>query len=253
LPTQDIGDLRLASDDSNGWWQRIVALTEAAVARWGGQVAVVHSDLGGNLDILAHLRGSQQLLVDMCDAPEAVSRLCADVTHVWLSCFAQLTAIIAHAGNGFANWGPMWAPGPTYMLQSDISYMMSPAMFERFVMPDLATCCDAMDYAFYHLDGTGAIRHLDMLLSLPRLRGVQWIPGAPGVPMSRWLPLLKRIRDAGKLCQVDEATPADVLLIVRELGGRGFLFELPAMSHDDANHLIAAVAAATACRTVHAL
>ena len=62
------------------------------------------------------------------------------------------------------------------MLQCDFSYMISPAMFERFVMPDLAACCDALDHGFYHLDGKGEIRHLEMLLSLERLRGIQWIP-----------------------------------------------------------------------------
>ena len=242
LPIRDIADVRVALDDSSLWWHKISELTEAAVARWGAQVAVVHSDLGGNLDILAHLRGSQQLLLDMCDAPDEVARLCAEITRVWLRCFNELSTIIARAGNGFANWGPMWAPSPTYMLQSDISYMMSPAMFERFVMPDLSACCEAMDYPFYHLDGAGAIPHLDMLLSLRRLRGVQWIPGAPAVPASHWLPLLKRIRDAGKLCQVVEASAEDVRTIVRELGGRGFFFQLPPMSPGDAEDLIGALA-----------
>jgi hypothetical protein len=59
-----------------------------------------------------------------------------------------------------------------------------------------------MDYAFYHLDGKGQIPHLDLLLSLPRLRGIQWVPGDGNPPPEHWLPLLKRIRDGGKLCQV---------------------------------------------------
>jgi len=96
-------------------------------------------------------------------------------------------------------------------------------MFEKFVLPDLAACCDMMEHAFYHLDGPGEIRHLDMLLSLENLRGIQWIPGDGSPPPEEWLPLLKRIRDAGKLCQVFvEAEGART--IVRELGGRGFAF-----------------------------
>jgi 5-methyltetrahydrofolate--homocysteine methyltransferase len=101
--------------------------------------------------------------------------------------------------------------------------MISPQMFERLVRPDLAACCERLDYAFYHLDGKGEIRHLDMLLSLERLRGIQWIPGDGAAPVEEWLPLLKRIRDAGKLCQV-YVSMAGALRIARELGGKGFAF-----------------------------
>jgi hypothetical protein len=109
------------------------------------------------------------------------------------------------------------------MLQSDFAYMISPAMFERYVLPDLAACCESLDHAFYHLDGAGQIRHLDMLLSLERLHGIQWIPGDAQPPPEEWLPLLKRIRDAGKLCQL-YVQPEGARQIVRELGGRGFAF-----------------------------
>ena len=70
------------------------------------------------------------------------------------------------------------------MLQSDFSYMISPRMFERLILPDLTACCEALEYAFYHLDGKGEIKHLDMLLSIERLRGIQWIPG-DGAPPPR--------------------------------------------------------------------
>ena len=96
-------------------------------------------------------------------------------------------------------------------------------MFERFVLPDLAACCEKLDYAFYHLDGKGQIRHLDMLLSLPHLRGIQWVPGDGNPPPQHWLPLLKRIRDSGKLCQVT-VSPEGARTIMQELGGKGFCF-----------------------------
>ena len=50
-------------------------------------------------------------------------------------------------------------------------------MFERFLLPDLTACCEVIDDPFYHLDGKGALPHLDMLLSLEKLKGVQWVPG----------------------------------------------------------------------------
>jgi len=99
----------------------------------------------------------------------------------------------------------------------------------------LEACCMALDHNFYHLDGKGAIRHLDMLLSIKRLNGIQWIPGDGAPPPEEWLPLLKRIRDGGKLCQL-YVSPQGALRIIRELGGKGFaLYVLQPMSPEDAD------------------
>jgi hypothetical protein len=88
------------------------------------------------------------------------------------------------------------------------------------VLPDIEACCAALDHGFYHLDGKNQIPHLDMLLSLEHLRGIQWVPGDGAPPPEDWLPLLKRIVDAGKRCQI-YVTPEGALKIVRALGGKG--------------------------------
>ncbi|MGC8787159.1 MAG: hypothetical protein ACP5Q1_07010 [Anaerolineae bacterium] len=225
LAFTSLADLHPMYNPDNIWWRRVQEFVRGAVAAWGNQVAVGHTDLGGLLDVLASLRGTSQLLLDLYDAPQEVERLEAELTTLWLRYYDELCALIEPAGHGTTCWGPCWFPGRGYMLQSDFSYMISPQMFERFVLPNLAICCEAMDYAFYHLDGPGQIKHLDMLLSIPRLRGIQWVPGESNPPPERWLPLLKRIRDGGKLCYVD-VTCAGALQIVRALGGRGFLFRI---------------------------
>jgi hypothetical protein len=215
-------ELELRYDEQNAWWQRVQALTAAMVERWHGLVQVGQTDIGGNLDILASFRGTQGLLYDLLDCPEVVQRLASQATQLWLRYYDELDALIRPACPGSSCWAPLWSPGKTYMLQSDFAYMLSPAMFERFVLPDLYACCEHLDHAFYHLDGKGQIPHLDLLLSIPRLRGVQWIPGDGQPSPDQWLPLLKRIRDGGKLCQVF-VRPEGARRIVRNLGGRGFL------------------------------
>jgi hypothetical protein len=220
--------LTLDYDAGNPWWQRVQALTDGIVQRWKGQVATGHTDLGGNLDILASFRDTQQLLFDVIDKPDEVDRLAARITELWIRYYEELDRLIRRREDGLqscrgtTSWTPIWSPGKTYMLQCDFSYMISPAMFERFVMPDLVACCDYLDHGFYHLDGKGEIPHLDLLLSIDRLRGIQWIPGDGQPTPDQWLDLLKRIRDGGKLCQVF-VSPEGARHIVRNLGGRGFL------------------------------
>jgi 5-methyltetrahydrofolate--homocysteine methyltransferase len=236
-----IEKLELAHQPGNPWWERVSALTRRAVERWGSRVTVGHTDLGGNLDILASLRTTEQLLFDVSDAPEEVARLIGETTRLWLHYYEELHSIIEQGKRGTTPWAPIWSPGRCYMLQSDFAYMISPQMFERFVLPDLAACCEKLDHGFYHLDGKGQIKHLDMLLSLERLRGIQWIPGAAQPQAEGWLPLLKRIRDGGKLCQV-YVTAKGAQTIVREIGGRGFaLFVVNWMSPTEAQHFLRAL------------
>jgi len=218
-----IEDLHFEYDPGNVWWKRVQDITRGAVERWGDRVSVGHTDLGGVLDILASFRTMQNLLCDLIESPEEVMRLSGEITRLWLRYYDELHAIIQGAGRGTANWGAIWSPGRTYMHQCDFAYGISPRMFENFVAPDLDACFKRMDHAFYHLDGKGQIPHVDILLAMENLRGIQWIAGA-GQPLTEeWMPLLKRIRDGGKLCQV-YVTQGGARKIARELGGKGFAF-----------------------------
>jgi 5-methyltetrahydrofolate--homocysteine methyltransferase len=218
----EIQDLDLAYDPQNAWWQRVQELTAAFVRRWDGQAAIGHADIGGNLDVLASFCTTEGLLYDVIERPEEVERLAGRITALWLRYYDELEALIRPRCRGTTCWTPIWSTGKTYMMQSDFAYMISPRMFERFVVPDLTACCAHLDHGFYHLDGKNQIPHLDHLLSISRLAGIQWIPGDGQPPPDQWLPLLKRIRDGGKLCQVF-VSPEGARTIVQNLGGRGFL------------------------------
>jgi len=241
--------LQLDYDADNRWWRRVQDLTRAAVAAWGPRVAVSHTDIGGNLDVLASLRTTGKLLLDLLDCPEQIDRLAARVTELWLRYYDEQYELIAPAGTGTTPWAPIWSPGRCYMLQSDFSYMISPEMFRRWVLPDLEACCERLDHGFYLLDGKGELVHLDMLLSIDRLRGIQWVPGAGAPEADGWMDLLARIRRAGKLCQVS-VRPQGALRIVRELGGKGFILHVPpAKSDEDAADFLAALAREDAGRS----
>jgi len=244
-----IEDLRFSYDGENIWWKRIQDLTQGALDRWGSDVSLAHTDLGGNLDILASFRTTEQLLYDLYDAPGEVLRLANEITDLWIRYYDELYSIIEKSGRGTTPWAPVWSPGRCYMLQSDFCYMISPEMFERFILPDLAACIDKLDHPFYHLDGKEQIRHLDMMFSLEKLAGIQWIPGDGQPEPDGWLPLLKRIRDAGKLCQV-YVTAEGAHTIVKELGGRGFaLYVLTFIdSPEEAEDFLGALAADDAGR-----
>jgi 5-methyltetrahydrofolate--homocysteine methyltransferase len=192
--------------------------------------------------VLASFRTTQSLLVDLLDAPDEVERLANRLTTLWLSYYDALAAVILPAGRGTTPWAAIWHPGRCYMLQCDLAYMISSRLFERTVMPFLSACCNRLDGSFYHMDGKGQIRHLDLLLSLKGLHGIQWVPGDGQPPPEAWLPLLERIRRAGKLCQLN-ITAEGARRVTRALGGRGCAFWIKdRLTPDAADTLVAELA-----------
>jgi len=236
-------ELHLLYDPDNIWWRRVLDLTRGAVERWGNRVAVAHTDIGGNLDILASFRTTNQLLYDLYDAPDEVLRLSKEITTAWIKYYNELYDVIKQGGRGTCNWAAVWSPQRTYMTQSDFCYMISPEMFEKFVAPDLEACYGIMEHGFYHLDGKGQLIHLERLLEMENLAGIQWIPGA-GQPLPEdWPEVLKRIIDAGKRCQV-YVTAEGARKIVREIGGKGFaLYVINRMSPEEAEDYLKVLAA----------
>jgi hypothetical protein len=235
----DIDKMRFAFDEANFWWKRVLTITETAVKQWGNQVNVSITDIGGPMDILSAFRTPQKLLLELYDQPGQVKRLTVELTALWKDYYDRLYAVTSRSGRGSSPWASILSDGKCYMLQCDFSYMISPAMFVEFVMPELRACCGHLDRSFYHMDGVGQIGHLEHLLKLETLHGIQWVHGDGQPGHAHWIDLLGRIRRAGKLCQL-YITAADAIAVVRALGGKGFAFYiLDTLSESDAKHLIA--------------
>jgi len=241
-----LSEMHFAFDPDNIWWQRAIAVDTRAVERWGDTVCFSPRTFSGILDTLASFRGTHELLLDLYESPEEVVRLTKEITDVGVRLFEESCKLVKSDNRATVNgWGSLWSPHETAMLQCDMSCMISSKMFEQFVMPDLDRSCSMMKHAFYHLDGEEAIHHLDALLSLESLQGVQWVPGAGKPQASEWLPLLKRIRDGGKLSQF-YVDPEGARKIVREIGGRGFCITVTPttpMSPEEAEDFLATLAA----------
>lgn len=161
---------------------------------------VSQPDNCGILDALAHLRGSNELLMDILDNPEWVQDCLESIAGGWLKSSAELFDITKQNNDGGSahGWMATWSPGRHQQLQADFSVMISPGMYEEFVLPELDRLTQWLDRSIYHLDGQEQVRHLDMILSLPRLNMVQWTPVAGQPPTSAFIAELRRIQRAGK-------------------------------------------------------
>lgn len=213
-----IQDVHFVYDPGNPWLQRVKAIYHAAVQRWQGQVIIGMTDLGGILDILSSFRPSEQLLMDLYDHPQEVERLVWEAHEAWHRFYNEINAIIAPVTPGYSDWSYMYSDRPSYILQCDFSYMISPKMFKRFVQPEMAATCRRLPRSFYHLDGVGEIPHLDLLLEIPELNGIQWIHGDGKPDSSHWPELFQRIHRAGKRIQITSGGFDALRAVIDQIG-----------------------------------
>ena len=192
-----IEDLHLKYDENNIWLNRIKDLYRAGMKKWGGDVCMRMTDLGGGMDVLASMLGTENLLLEIIDNPGEVKRLCLEITELWQRYYWELTELLK-GQRVYSDWSGQLNENPTYILQCDFSYMIGTGMFAQFVHDDLAVISSVLDKPFYHLDGIGEIGHLDDILSIDSIRGIQWVPGA-GEPETRdWSKIYSKISAAGK-------------------------------------------------------
>jgi len=197
-----ITDIHFEYDPDNVWLKRIKDIYAAGMERWQGQVLMGMTDLGGNLDILSAFRPSERLLLDLYDHPDEVKRLTWEAHEMWHRFYDEFNAVLQPRNPGYSDWSGIYTDSPSYMLQSDFSYMISPRMFDEFVKPELEATCARLPNSFYHLDGVGQLAHLDSLLTIDDLDGVQWVPGDGKPDCAHWPDVYQKIHASGKKIQL---------------------------------------------------
>ncbi len=224
-------------DPDNRYWKATLDVTRAAVEAFAGKGLVSVSDLGSGGDELVTLRGNDRMGADLIDCPEIVKEKLEWVKGFLKQYYDALDEIIRPALGATATWLGSYYEGRTVTLQCDFSCMISPTMFQEFFLPIIQYQAAQFDRVCYHLDGPGAIRHLDALLAIPEIHAIQWIPGAGAPPMSEWIDLLKRIQDGGKAVTAS-CRPEEVEPITRALKPEGLCLGTYAFNRETADELI---------------
>ncbi|MCS6829450.1 MAG: hypothetical protein RMM08_10770 [Armatimonadota bacterium] len=213
--------LQMEPDFGNPYWQTIERLTDYAIERCEGRYIVGITDLHGNYDILAALRDPQALCVDMMDCPELVMQAGRHVTKAFVQSFERSYARISAAGFGCTTWCNAYHEGRFYVPSCDFWIMVSPEMAREMVLPDILYEMEPLERSIFHLDGVGALKHLDLLLDIPNLHAVQWVYGAGQGPASRWIEVYRRCLQAGKSVQVLAEDAQDALTVLEAVGAKG--------------------------------
>jgi len=209
-------------DPDSPWMDKYRRLL-VALCRVAGQEDFVIGTPGGlpANDLLSMLMGPQEFLFALMDHPEWMADAIVTGARDQRQARQELQQLMRDQGHafwyGYAGWMPFWVPEPYNLTQSDVSCMLSPELFERFVVPELDIYGQEHGALWYHLDGGDARQHLPRLLSLPYMRVIQYTP-APCEPPNgpAHLEMYRQIQAAGRIVHIE--LPADhVEPLVREL------------------------------------
>jgi len=98
---------------------------------------------------------------------------------------------------GSVNLEGFYTTGRQSRPQCDMSCMISPGMFREFVKPALIREAANVTAMVYHLDGPGALKHVDALCEVEGLDLITWVPGT-GNEKTDWTWLYDKITGLGK-------------------------------------------------------
>jgi len=225
---------------ANPWWRWILETTRAAAQASHGRYFMQSLWGNGAGDTLALARGIETLLFDLATHPawvkSAVKRL-SDIQIEAVEAVWQIMGPGRLGVEGSLNYVGCWSPGRTMGLDCDISCMISPEAFKEIFLPPLIETLYTVDHRIYHLDGPGALQHLEVLLALPDLHAIQWVPGAGHEAIQQWIPLIQRVQDAGKNIAVN-VSPDEVDLLLREVQPEGLFISTTCRSEGEARALL---------------
>ncbi len=238
----------LKFEPGNAWWQKHIKLAEDIARLSNGDFYAGMPDIMENLDVLASLRGAQDLLYDLIDDEDELRKRVWEVNEAYFQYFDRFYDAIkneADGGNCYTVF-QIWGPGKTAKLQCDFSAMLSPQNFRDFVLEPLRAQAKRLDTALYHLDGVDAIRHLDALMEIDEIDALQYTSGdyGPDGTHEDWYAIYDKARKAGKSLWIKVYTGvidnwiANAHRIVKRCGSNGLFLHFPEMSMGDAERLL---------------
>lgn len=151
---------------------------------------------------------------------------------LWKRAYSKVTGL-----EGSLNYNGCWSSVKTMSFDCDISCNVSPKAFEELLLAPLVESMRMVDNRIYHLDGPGAIPHLDALLNVSELHAIQWVPGYGNTVTMQWIPLIRRIQDKGKGVQV-HCLPEEIESLMAHVRPEGLCISTYCRTENEARDLL---------------
>jgi hypothetical protein len=137
------------------WVQKLLEFIPALESRSGGRYPVGVTLMRGVSDLLSALYGGDRFVYRMVDAPGEVHRVIEGLTSFWIAfgrCLIDRLPLF-QGGTGSFLYG-LWSPGKFIWMQEDAAALLSPRMYEEFILPADRALAAAFPRTIVHLHPT---------------------------------------------------------------------------------------------------
>jgi hypothetical protein len=225
--TREADIARLRFDPQNLYFRKLEEMTRVALQKAPGQFLVGVTSWGPGIDCVAAWREPQELCIDLLENPESVKELLERSVAPFRSIYDRFHGLLTQHRQPSVSWMCVPAFGRNHIVQTDFANLISPAQFDEFCLPYLRQEIAGLDHVIFHMDGIRVARHLDRILEIPEIQAIQWVQGVgTDEPILQWIPLIRRIQEAGKSVVVDLKL-AELEPFMEQLRPEGLFLFLP--------------------------
>ena len=238
--------VQLHLDETPGTpWPELLKFVRRAAAQGEGKYLVSTLDMHTNMDAIRGIRGTQEMCFDVIDHAAEMDEAMRQVRALYGPVYDGVFAAGRMGARGTTSWLPAYCEQRFAAVECDVICLFSVKHSRRYVIPALAEETAYLDHCIYHFDGPQALRHMDDILALPNIDVIQWVPGDGQPRTVEWMDLLHKIQAAGKGLYLYDWTIEDIHQHYHELKPEGVLFYYTAESPQEADDLLAWLAAHT--------
>lgn len=215
----------LQLDWDSPYLHKLHEMTDALLDISRGKFIVGMTDWHPGADCIAAFRDPQNLALDMITNREDIEHLLERVSSDYFRIYDIFYHKLRSAGMPITSWTPLLCEGRYYIPSNDFSIMVSKNMYDEVFLPGIVAECKFLDRSIYHLDGPGALRHLDSILAIPELNALQWVFGAGNEGFHKWIKVYQKAQAARKGIQVI-CNATELPLIMETLSPLGMFLQI---------------------------
>lgn len=216
--------LPLRLDPHNRWYRKVLELTALLADRARGRYLVCTPDLSGPTDIIAALRGSERLCLDLMENRYAVRAASECALDGWAAAYTVLHDRVLSRSAGTIQWLNIWSSSPYTIPTCDFNALIGPTAFGELCLPFYEQQARAVGRVAFHLDGPDAARHARALAESPDITAVQYTPGTGTPSALAATGMLRMLQAHGKPILI-HAPPDELARLVDQLDHRGLAID----------------------------
>lgn len=220
------------------WRRKLDAILNRLLDAAPGKFIVPHPDQYPPIDLLNMLRGNEDMLLDLAMEPDLCDVRLKEIRDLFFENADHIRHLIEsrQPAAGYLGWTGVWRRTYYKNAQADIAAVISPGMFERFVLPELDLYAERCGDLLFHT--CGYKQHLEACLSRPYIRVIQYSPSMKEPTNGpAHIDFYHRVQQAGRGLDL-HTTPDHVEFLVRHLRPEGLRLALSVESGEKAEELL---------------